>query len=177
MKEAPMKISEPKLDDRAAQPYAGIRTKVHMSEMGGDLVPRLLGEVFDWLGAQGVAPAGAPFMRFHVIDMAASMDIELGVPVAAPVSGNGRIKPGVLPAGRYASLVYTGIANGIDANRALIEWANANGIAWDRWDDPDGDAFASRYESFLTDPADEPDPADWETEVAIKLADPAAQRQ
>ena len=33
------------------------------------------------------------------------------------------------------------------------------------------DGFGARYESYLTDPADEPDMAKWETEVAIRLAD------
>ncbi len=54
------------------------------------------------------------------------MDIELGVPVASALPGNGRIAPGVIPAGRYASLVYTGIENGIAGNGVLIGWAKAN---------------------------------------------------
>jgi hypothetical protein len=40
-----------------------------------------------------------------------------------------------------------------------------------RWADPHGDAFGSRYESYLTDPGEEPDPARWQTEVAIRLAE------
>jgi hypothetical protein len=71
--------------------------------------------------------------------------------VAEPLPGDERVKPGVLPAGKYASVVYIG--NGYTGNKTLIEWAKANGIAWDRWDDPDkGDAFRSRYEAHLTDP-------------------------
>ena len=34
----------------------------------------------------------------------------------------------------------------------------------------------ARYESYLTDPAEEPDPHDAETEVAIRLADRQASR-
>ena len=77
----------------------------------------------------------------------------------------------VLPAGRYASLVYTGIENGITGNRALIEWAAAQGIQWDRWDAELGDAFGGRVECMLDGPEDDPDPANRKTEVAIKLAD------
>jgi effector-binding domain-containing protein len=164
-------ITEPKLDDRKEQHYAGIRTQATLSEMGAGLIPQLLGEIFAWLGQQGITPAGAPFMRFHVINMESKLDIELGVPVASALSGNGHIQAGVLPAGRYASLVYTGIGNGFAGNKALIDWAKAKGIIWDRWDDENGDAFRSRYETYLTNPDDEPDPAKWETEVAIKLAD------
>jgi len=163
-------FTHPKLEDRNEQHYAGIRTEVPMGQLP-NAIPQLLGEVFAWLGKQGITPAGAPFIRYHVIDMKAKLDIELGVPVAAAVSGNGRVSAGVLPAGRYASLIYTGVTNGLEGNRVLIDWAKEKGIAWDRWDSDKGDAFRSRIESYLTDPDEEPDPAKWETEVAIKLAD------
>ena len=52
------------------------------------------------------------------------------------------------------TLVYSG--SGLAGNKALIEWAAAHGLAWDRWDDGRGDAFRARYESYLTDPATEP---------------------
>ncbi len=168
-----MKITEPKLEDRNEQHYVGIRTEVPMRQLP-EVIPQLLGEVFAWLGKQGIAPAGAPFIRYHVIDMKAKLDIELGVPVATAVSGDDRVSAGVLPAGRYASLVYTGVKNGLEGNRVLIDWAKENGIAWDRWATDKGDAFRSRIESYLTDPAEEPDQAKWETEVAIKVADDQA---
>jgi effector-binding domain-containing protein len=161
-------ITKPKLDERAEQPYVGIRAQVPTSQFK-KIIPQYLGELFGWLEQQGVAPAGAPFMRYHVINMAGNMDVELGVPVATAVPGDGRIAAGVIPAGRYASLVYSGVT-GIAGNKALIEWAAKNEIKWDRWDDPNGDAFRSRVEYFLTDPAEEPDRKKWETEVAIKVA-------
>ena len=168
-----MKITEPKLEDRNEQRYVGIRTLAAIPELP-TVIPQLLGEVFAWLGKQGIAPAGAPFIRYHVINMESKMDIEMGVPVASAVPGDDRVSGGVLPAGRYATLIYTGVMNGLEGNKALIDWARANGIAWDRWDDENGDAFRSRYESFLTNPEDEPDQAKWETEVAIRLADDQA---
>ena len=166
-----MKTTQPKIDERAEQPYMGIRTQVSIEQMGDGLVPQLLGETFGWLAEHGIEPAGPPLMRFHVINMEGLMDIELGVPVAQTAAGNGRVEPNTLPAGRYASLVYTGVQNGIAGNKVLIDWAKAQGLEWDRHDAPNGDAFASRYESFLTGPEDHPDPAEWDSEVAIKLAD------
>lgn len=79
------------------------------------------------------------------------------------------MRPGVLPAGRYASLIYTG--SGMAGNKALIGWAKENGIAWDRWDEPAGDAFHCRYETYLTDYRIEHRKTRWEIELAIKLAD------
>jgi effector-binding domain-containing protein len=164
-------LTEPKLDNRAQQPYVGIRTQVTIPEMPA-AIDKAFPELFAWLGGQGIAPVGAPFIRYHVINMADKLDIEMGIPVAAAVSGAGHIVGDVLPAGRYAALVHTGDYSGLmAATRVLIEWAKAQGIAWDRWDAANGDAFRSRYESYLTNPAEVPDPAKWQTEIAIKLAD------
>lgn len=164
------KVTEPKIENRSEQPYVGIRTKASLPELP-TVIPQTLDEVFAWLVQRGIAPAGAPFIRYHVINMEAQMDIELGVPVANPVQGDGRVSGGSLPAGRYATLVYTDVAKGREGNGVLVEWAKDNGIEWDRWHEPDGDAFRSRYESFLTPPDSEPDKTKWDTEVAIKLAD------
>jgi effector-binding domain-containing protein len=164
-------ITEPKLEDRPEQPTVGIRTQVPMKAFK-KIIPELLGEVFAWTRQHGVVPVGPPFMRFHVINMAGNMDVELGVPVASGVPGDGRVAAGAIPAGRYASLVYTGVRDGIKANAALLDWGAAQGLVWDRHDTATGDAFAGRYESYLTDPDEEPDPKRWETEVAIRVADP-----
>jgi effector-binding domain-containing protein len=170
-------FSEPKIEQRSEQPYFGIRTQVPMKEMK-KAIPKCLEEVFAWLGMQGIAPAGAPFIRYHVINMADKMDIEIGVPVANILPETGlqndppmNIKAGTLPAGQYAALIYTGVKNGIKANAALLEWGAKQGLMWDRWDVENGDAFRSRYETFITDPKDEPDSAKWKTEVAIRLAE------
>ncbi|HMN29493.1 MAG TPA: GyrI-like domain-containing protein [Caldilineaceae bacterium] len=96
------------------------------------------------------------------------MDIEIGAPVAASLPGDGRVAAGVLPAGRYASLLFAG--SGLTGNKTLLEQAKANGLAWDRWNDAKRDAFRCRYESYLTNPKVEPRKTKWEVEVATKLA-------
>jgi hypothetical protein len=71
----------PEIRQREAQPYAGISAWVTMAAVGSvaDRIP----EIFGWLGARGVAPAGPPFFRYHVIDM--ERQLLVGLP------------PGVLP--------------------------------------------------------------------------------
>ena len=85
------------------------------------------------------------------------------------VTGDDRVKPNIIPAGRYAELTYTGRNNAYKGNKALVEWARDNGVAWDRWDDPRGDTFRCRYESYLSDRLTDPDKATWRTNVAIKI--------
>jgi effector-binding domain-containing protein len=164
-------ITEPKIEERKAQNTVGIRTQVPVSELP-TVIPQLMDETFGWLEKKGIKAAGAPYIRYHVINMPGRLDLEIGTPVANGVSGDERVSAGVIPAGRYASVVYTGPYDGLmEANRVLIEWAKENNIAWDQWDDENGDAFHSRVEFYHTDPQEEPDPQKWETEVAIKLAD------
>jgi hypothetical protein len=162
--------TEPKIDTRGDQHYAGIRLKTPPQDFD-KVIPVNINAVYDWLGQHGIASTGAPFMRYNVINMADQMDVEIGVPVASPIVGDNKVKPGVLPAGRYASLVYRDVTRGEDGNGVLIDWAKTQGLKWDHWQVPEGDAFGSRYEIFLSGPQDDPDPTMWDTEVAIKLAE------
>ena len=158
---------EPKIEERAAQHYAGIQATVPMDSISA-AVDQAFPELFGWLAGTGTAPIGPPFIRFLVIDMEALLQLELGVPVASPVAGTEHIRPGVLPGGRYVVLRHIGNYDGlIDANAALQQWAQDHGLEFDMKDTPEGSAWASRFEQYITDPSAEPDPARWETDVAF----------
>jgi effector-binding domain-containing protein len=165
--------TEPKIEQRPALRYVAIRSQTTMSEMP-TIIPQYIDEVAGWLGEQGIEPDGAPIIRNHACSVAsdsAIVDLAVGFPVKNPVTGTERIIADSLPAGRYASLVYTGVENGIAGNAELIEWANQQGMQWDSWDNEIGEAFAGRVEHLLDGPDDDPNPSNWKTEVAIKLAD------
>jgi len=162
-------ISQPKLEDRQEQPYMGIRLQFPSKNLS-TISAKLLKELTKWLGKQGIKATGPAFQRFYVIAMGDEFDLEVGIPVAGVIAGDDRVKPGVIPAGRYANLTYLGRNNAYKGNKTLVEWAKANGIPWDRWDDPKGDAFRCRYETYLTDRMAEADNKKWQTNVAIKIA-------
>jgi len=161
-------IGKPKIDQRTKQAYLGIRTIAPFKGMSR-VIDRISGELNAWVHERDIQPSGPPFLRFHVIDMRGFMDITFAIPVRNALPDEGQIKSDVLPAGRYASLIYSG--GGISANRALIEWVRAKGMDFDRWDTEQGDNFRGRYETYLTDPTVEPRKSKWKIEVAIKLAD------
>ena len=161
-------IGKPKIDKRPKQPYMGIRTITPFKGMS-KTIGRLSDEMNAWVDEHNLKPSGPPFLRYHVIDMRGFMDIEFCFPFRRARPDDGNVKAGVLPAGRYASLIYSG--GGISGNRALIEWGRAQGLEFDRWDTEQGDNFRSRYERYLTDPKVEPRKSKWQIEVAIKLAD------
>ena len=163
-------ITSPKIVERGEQPYVAVKSVVSMKEIGA-AAGKFLGEVFGWAAGRGLAPAGAPFFKYNVIDMERGLEIEFGIPTAKPVTGDDRVLAGVLPAGRYASLVYRGPYEQLrDASAALLDWIKEQGLKMDVTESAEGDRFGCRLEIYLTDPAVEKDPQKWETEVAIKLA-------
>lgn len=160
-------VSPPRIDERPEKTYIGIRTQTQFRGMF-KIVAQLRKELAAWTKRQAVTPSGPQFLRFHVIDMAGEMDIEVGVPVTTAPPSDERITVGVLPAGRYASVVYSG--SGLTGNKTLLEWGKANGLQWDRWDDAKGDAFRCRCETYLVE-SNAKQKTKRQTEVAIKLAE------
>lgn len=157
---------EPTIGQRGELPYAGIRMQFPMDGVTA-AVDEAFPELFGWLAAHGTQPAGPPFIRYHVIDMPTELDVDFGVPTRAAVQGDERVRPGVLPAGRYVTLRHAGPYDGLIAsNAALQDWARDHGITFDSWDTDHGEAWRSRVEHYLTDPSAEPDPAKWEVDVA-----------
>ena len=117
-----------------------------------------------------VSAGGCSFFKYNVVDIERGLEIEFGIPTANAVTGDERVIAGVLPAGRYASLVHRGPYQQLyDANAALLDWIREQGLAIDVTGSPQGDRFGCRLEIYLTDPAAEKDPAKLETEVAIRL--------
>ena len=167
-------MNDPIIVERAAQPYVGIAAKVEMSKIAG-IADKLPGELFGWLSAHGLQPAGAPFFRYYAIGADGMLDLEWGVPLAAPAAGDDRVRPGELPAGQYASLIHVGPYGGIrDATAALHRWITDEGRAQDIAHTPTGDRFACWIEFYPTDPRAEPDQSKWVSEIAIKLASDAS---
>lgn len=165
----PTEVGAPKIDARSDQLYMGIRTIAPFKGMFA-VVEHLRKEMNLWVVQNDVAPTGPPFLRYHVIDMRGEMDITYGVPVKVALPVDGRVTSGLLPGGRFASLIYMG--NGLTGNKALIEWVRSrDDIAFDRWDTEKGDNFRCRYEAYLTDPKVEHRKTKWKIEVAIKLED------
>jgi effector-binding domain-containing protein len=159
-------IAPPRVVQRPERVYLGIRV---VTPFRGMLKVRdeLLREVHAWIERSDAELIEHGFLRLHVIDMNGPMDIEVGYFTRRPCEGGGRIKPGSMPAGRYATLTYRD--HSLRANRTLIEWAGDNGVEFDRHESPEGDAFACRYEANLTDPKEEPRKTRWDVELVFRV--------
>ena len=113
-------LEPPRVVERPEADYLGIRV---VTPFRGMLSVRneLIDELSAWLVQEGVDDVGLFFLRLHVIDMNGPMDLEVGVTTPGPLTGDARVRPDVLPAGRYVTLTYRN--HSLRANRALLDWA------------------------------------------------------
>lgn len=162
--------TEPEFENRARQPYAFITFIVTMRQMKRP-ADKGFPALFAALAKQGIVPTGAPFFNYRRIDMAATLEVEAGMPVDHVGQDDGEMRFGILPAGRFATMTHRGPYKGLyEATGRLIHWARETGVAWDMHSEPDGDHFACRLEIYETDPSAVPNPKDWITRLAFKTA-------
>jgi hypothetical protein len=161
-------IEPPRVEERSAIPYVGIRVT---TPFRGMLAVRdsLLAEARTEITAAGIETVGYGFLRLHVIDMDGPMDLEAGYFTAGVAhTEHPRLRSGSMTAGRYATMKYQDHAR--RANQALQDWACDNNLVLERRTVPAGDAFACRYEAYWTDPLVEPRKTRWTVELSILLA-------
>ena len=164
----PPEIGAPGIDQRTARQYVGLRIITPFEGMFAQ-TDKLFKELRRWVNAQGLVDQGPYFLRYHVIDMQGLMDVEAGFVVTSQQAGDEHVKSGVLPAGRYAHLTYSRYA--LRGNQALLTWIKEQKLEADREDTSKGDAFACRYEAYLTDYRTEPRKKNWQVDLAIRLRD------
>jgi len=100
------------------------------------------------------------------------MVAEVGFPVKDPVKGDSRVIADSFPAGRYATLTYTGDYMQMkSAHMALDKWVKENGFKEKHKQTADGMEAGTRIESYLTDPEKEPNPEKWRTDISLLLED------
>ncbi len=161
---------EPTIVQRDDQPYVGRRESITMTEFArvADHLPTMFGG----LAERGVAITGAPFFRYRLIDMSATLVVEAGIPVAGPVDVPEPSFTDTLPAGRYATVSHVGHPDELMSVTArLLDWARDEGLEWDMSPTLEGEMWGCRLEILMTNPAEEPDMHKWETVLMFRLRD------
>lgn len=122
-------------------------------------IARALGEclpaVFVHCQREGIAMVGPPLARY--VDMGVGLwTLQAGMPVAEGAEGQGNIESGTLPAGLVATAVHVGPYEALGTTHAAIEtWLAEQGHV----------AAGGPWESYVTDPGEEPDPQQWRTQL------------
>lgn len=166
-------MDQPSIELREAQRYLGIGGRVPAGVPA--FVDKAFPELFGWLRAHEIEPAGAPFIRYLETDRAGEpVSIEAGVPVVTEHEGDGRVHADALPAGRYLTLLHVGpyrserLPDLADARERLVSFAEEEGLTYSR-ETEGGFELPCVLERFLVGPVEEPDFTRWRTEFAYLL--------
>ena len=141
-----------------SQPIVGIRATTTMEEIK-EVIGALFGEIMEYFTRNGIAPAGMPFTIYHEMD-AERLEMECGIPVASPVEGTERVRPGELPAGKVATVTHMGPYEQLGQTwSALMKWVEEEGLQ----------AAGAPWEVYVTDPGEEPDQSKWRTDIFFPI--------
>lgn len=168
-------LTEPKIERRKKQHYVAIRMAVPIP-FGKYLQPAW-DKVYDWLQSKKIKPSGPAIIRYLTTDMSKELDIDVGFTVDKAVKGDDQITADFLPAGKYATLLYTGPYKGkgiFKATVALLEWAKENRVKWNITKEKGVEWWNGRTEFYFSDPAVEKDSSKFKTELAFLIAEKKA---
>jgi DNA-binding transcriptional MerR regulator len=155
--EETMSTQEVALKEISAQSVASVRDNLPI-----DQIDQLFGEIFGYLGRQGVRPGG-PLIgiyydeEFHEEDV----DVEIVVPVAGPVLEGDRVKGRDLPGIKQAACaVHQGGYETIGGTHGLLmQWIEENGYH----------LAGPTREVYLQGPESGDDPSTYVTEIQIPV--------
>jgi effector-binding domain-containing protein len=169
----PADARRPRIEQRPALPYLAIWR--HVTHGVPAAVDNAFPELFSWLSARGIAPAGPPLIRVREVDVDGEpLELEVAVPVAGDAPADERVRRDSLPAGRYVTKLHVGPYRSEtepdlgDARTALIQWMDEQGIAFDRASER-GRAPACAVDHLRVSPGTETDYSKWETEIAYLI--------
>jgi effector-binding domain-containing protein len=152
-------LEKPRVTTSAARLTAVVRLTVPRAEIRNVMRPALQ-EVVAAVTAQGVGPAG-PWFTHHLRMDPAVFDVEVCVPVTAPIAPAGRVSPSELAAATVARAIYRGGYDGLEAAWGEFQaWIAAQGHR----------TRADLWEVYVAGPESGPDPATWRTELNHPLA-------
>jgi AraC family transcriptional regulator len=155
----PAVTNEIEVKEVKAQPVVQIRFKAKREEIGGKL-GMAYGRIMAHIAKSGGEPTMMPLSRFYgeedgVIDMAAAIAVQ------EPVNGEGDIESTELPAGNTVTAWHLGHYDKLpETYMRVTQWLTDHGhtVAGPSW------------EIYWTDPAAEPDPNKWQTQIFMPLA-------
>jgi effector-binding domain-containing protein len=141
------------------QHTAAIALETPMAEIG-ESMGKAFPTIFHAVTSAGATPVGPPLARYFTFGEP-TIDFECAIPVATPFSADGEVKPSSVGGGEAAMGTHLGSYDTIGQTwEALMGWVEEQGRT------PSGPG----WESNLTDPGAEPDPAKWVTEVCMPVA-------
>ena len=138
-------------------PTLSVRTRTAVQELPKTM-RKAFGAIVQYLVEIGEQPDSPAYAAYYNMDMQ-NLDVEIGFPVSKNLPDKNDIKASKIPAGEYASCVFTGPYSDIEpAYNALSLWIKENGY----------EVIGIAYEFYLNDPAVTL-PSELKTEILFPL--------
>ena len=151
-------LETPDLIDLPQQHTAVIRLHIPCEECQQHWGPAV-GELFEELGRQGIAPAG-PVFDHHFTAPDTHFDFEIGVPVSHPVTPSGRVIASERPVFRAARAVLIGDYEQLpEAWPKFMQWIDEQGLQ----------TTTDLWQFFVKGPESVSDSAHYRTELVRAL--------
>lgn len=159
------RIETPKIVETASQLTANIHVIVTWEEIQNVMGPTLQ-ELIAEVQKQGLEITG-PWFTHHFRRPTDTFDFDVCIPVSAPISPAGRVKPDEWPAMKVARTVYQGPYEGLaEAWGEFCEWLETSENL-----PQDHTTAQDLWERYLTGPESSDDPTSWRTELNRPLVD------
>lgn len=147
-------MTEIKIIECDEQPTAAVRERVPISELP-PFFARAYHETMQALQAQGLQPTGPPFAKYYG-KPSDTADVEAGFPASGPVTPTGDVLAGTLPGGKVVEAMHVGPYDTMEKTyHEMVAWVGEQGLT-------PSDVM---WETYLDDPAQEPDPEKWRTQI------------
>ncbi len=153
------KVESVTQSNQEAFEYLAIHDTASVATIGNKM-GEYFGKIQEAIKKQKLEMTGAPFAMYYT-DSQTNFDMDVAIPVNKPGKAEGNIKPGKLKAGKTVVAIYKGpYENTWMGSEAVMKYLKENSklsIAGPMW------------ESYVTDPALEPDTMKWETQVIFPV--------
>ena len=137
-----------------SQPAAVVRAEVPMAQLT-EVFDRGFGQVMQAVQEQGLQVAAAPFGYYPRMP-GDTVEVAVGFPVSGPFTPSGEVEAMELPGGRAIRGIHVGPYDALAQTYGeLTTWALEQGL----------ELAEGMWETYLSDPSAEPDPATWRTEI------------
>jgi effector-binding domain-containing protein len=152
-------VTDCSIVERGRQPVAVVRGRVAASELPR-FFDRAFGTVWAQIQAQDVGSTGEA-IGIYPSAPGAMVEVEAGFPTERPITPVGEVVASELPGGRIATALHVGSYETLDQTYAdLLAWVRAQGLT----------PGQMMWESYLSDPRTEPDPAKWRTRIYLSVS-------
>ena len=163
-------LSIPQVVTLPERSYAAIRITGDMAALP-DFAPPRFADLYGWLEERGIS-GGAGFFRYLAFTADGRVELEVGALLNRPVTGDGLVSTGLLPAGRHIAATYAGPYDRLhDAFCMVSGWLRGRGLTADEVFRDAGRFPAAQIEIYRVTSGETHGPAGLRTDLLLKLAD------